>query len=589
MISIYGFLGLFGLLAGIGCSLQPKEMGNVYRGVLPDNIKGFDPAQVSDLYSYICQKQIFEGLYQYQYLSRPYDVEPCLAESLPRVSSDGLAYTLTLKKGVCFTDDPCFPNGKGREITASDFIYSVKRIADVRTKSTGWWLFDGKITGLDEFRDSSRSWKTDTKADYLAPLEGLVAPDRYLVIITLKKPCPYFKYILSMTYAVFICREAVEYYGEEFLNHPVGTGPYVLKEWRRGQRLVFERNPKYRHGFYPAAGEAEDRRGGLLADSGRPLPFIDRLEYYVFLEDQPMLLNFLRGHLDVSGIPKDNYNQIITAGKKLRDKFDGQGIVFDRSGSLDLTYITFNFTDPVLGKQKKLRQAMSLAVNRSRIIELFYNGRAIPAQSPLPPGLFGYEAAYQGPYQAYDTVRAQQLLAEAGFPLGKGVPEFEYLVPGSTTSRQMGELFVSEMAVLGIRIKINSVTWPEFLRCLKEKKFQIAGSAWNGDYPDPENFFMLLYGPNEAPGENAANYHNPEYDSLYRIISVRPDGLDRLNAIKRMKDIVAEDCPWILETHRVIEGLRYRWLKNFKYSSVSPGDLKYYKIDMDIKHKYLTE
>ena len=571
------------------CTVDRGSLGNVFRTVIVSKVKGFDPAQVSDLYSHIVQKQVYEALYQYKYLVRPYDIEPCLAESLPQISPNGLIYTIRLKRGIYFTDDPCFPNGKGREINARDFIHSLKRLADVRTKTTGWWLFHDKIEGLDEFREYTKKLKLKEKVDYFSNLKGLSALNDSLIEIRLKKPCPYFKYILTMAYVALYPHEAVEYYGEEFLNHPVGTGPFILKEWRRGLRLVYERNPKYKHGFYPTAGEPNDSKIGLLEDAGKQLPFIDRLEMHVFIEYQPMILNFLRGNVELSAIPKDNYESIVTPEKTLRPQYQAKGIVLRKTEDLDLVYTSFNHEDTLLGKNRKLRQAISLAFNAQKTIDLFYNGRAIPAQSLLPPGIFGYDPDFKNPFQDYNVEKAKKLLAEAGFPNGKGLPTFEYLNTASTTSRQWGEKFVSEMAAVGIKIKINSVTWPEFLKRLKERQYQIAGAAWMADYPDPENFLMLLYGPNKAPGENTANYKNPEYDSLFKEISVLSDCPERLKAIRRMKEIVARDCPWIFVAHRLSEGLTYQWVKNYKKLVVTPGNYKYYKIDVPLRKQLLAK
>jgi ABC-type transport system substrate-binding protein len=239
----------------------------------------------------------------------------------------------------------------------------------------------------------------------------------------------------------------------------------------------------------------------------------------------------------------------------------------------------FNFEHPILGNNKKLRQAMSLAKDVPTMIERFYNGRAIPAHSPIPPGLFGYEKEFRNPYVSYDIPRAGQMLREAGFPGGKGLPEFEYTSLAHTTSRQMAEHFQQDMKAIGIKIKIIGLTWPEFLNKLKTKNFQIAGAAWGADYPDPENFFQLLYGPNEAPGENGANYKNQVYDSLFNKMAVMQDSPERLEIVTRMKNIVVEDCPWIFNTHRLAERLYYRWLGNYKPCAVDPGNFKYLKID----------
>ncbi len=570
-----------------GCGTDRDVGKNIYRGALVAKVKGFDPAHVSDLYSHICQKQVYESLYQYKYLARPYDVEPCLADSLPRISENGLRYSIGFKKGVYFSDDDCFPGGKGREALPRDFIYSLKRVCDSRTATTGWWLFEGRIKGLDEYRKMTAALSPDDTVDYFKSLEGLYVNDSGRIIIELKKPCPYFKYILTMAYTSVVPYEAVNYYKEEFLNNPVGTGPFILEEWWRGQKIFFRKNPSYSHGFYPSEGESEDREAGLLEDAGKAVPFLDGLELSVFRESQPMWLNFLKGNLDAAGIPKDNYNDVVTPGKSLRGKYAAKGITLRKGESLDLTYIIFNFNDPVLGSSPELRKAVSLAYDTEKMIDLFYNGRAIQAHSPIPPGIFGYEEDFRNPWQRHDIEAAGKMLEKAGYPGGEGLPEFEYLTSASTTARQMAEFFAAAMEEIGIKIKIIGLTFPEMITRFKENKFQIAGAAWGADYPDPENFLQLLYGPNASPGENSACYKNPEYDSLFRLISVVPDGPERLRSIKRMKEILITDCPWVFNTHRLSEALQYKWVKNSKPHAVSGGNYKYIRIDTLMRKKML--
>jgi oligopeptide transport system substrate-binding protein len=585
-------LGFLLCAALAACTPSRKELGNAYRVPLPTNLKTFDPVQCSDQYSMVCQQQVYETLYQYKYLARPYDVEPLLAEAPPEVGDSGRVYRIRLKRGIRFIDDPCFPGGKGREVKASDFVYSIKRMADERNKTTGWWIFEGKIVGLDAFRGASTSLPpledSIHPALYDRPVEGLRDLDDSTVQIILTKPFPYFKYILAMPYAAVVAREAVERYQVEFMNHPVGTGPFILREWRHGLRLRFDRNPGYHHDFFPAEGTHADSLRGLLADAGKPLPFIDRLEFTIFEETQPMWLNFLRGNLDHSSIPKDNFDQIVSPDKALRGGYADKGLTLIPREELDLTYIALNMEDPFLGKHKKLRRAIALANDVDHIIKLFYNGQAIRARSPIPPGLFGYDSTFDNPSARHDLEAAKKLLAEAGFPGGKGLPEFEYLTQSNTTSRQMGEHFIQEMAAIGVRVRLEAVTWPEFLERLKKKKCQMAGAAWGADYPDPENFLQLLYGPNESPGENVSNYKNPEYDSLYVKMAVMQDTPERLAIIKRMKAILAEDCPWILETHRLREVLNYDWVGDFKPSAVIEMPAKYIKIDEALRRNRLA-
>lgn len=573
-----------GAALGLLSACSPgKDPGNVYRGALIANLKSFDPAQASDSYSVQAQFQIYEGLYEYHYLARPYRIQPALAAAPPEVGDDGRVYTIRVRTGVEFADDECFPGGVGRRFTAHDFVYSIKRLADVRTRTYGWWVFDGKIKGLDAFRDASERLPplldTVHPALYDTEIEGLRALDDSTLRIELTRPYPYFPYLLAMPYAAVVAREAVEHYGPEFLNNPVGTGPFVLAEWRRGLRLAFERNPKYRHGFYPTEGTAEDSAAGLLADAGKPLPFVDRVELYIFNETQPMWLNFLRGHLDRSSIPRDNYSQAVTPERGLRGDFAERGIRLHRANLLDVTYISVNMEDPVLGVNRDLRRAMQTGYDVETVIERFYSGRGVRAHGLIPPGIFGHDPKAHAPYAVHDTALARRLLAEAGYPNGEGLPEFSYLTLANTEARQRGEHFAQNMASLGIRIRINGVTWPEYLERMRTRRFELASASWMADYPDPENFLQLLYGPNASPGSNNSNFDHPEYNRLFERMALLPDTPERLEIVRRMQQIATEELPWLFMAHRSSELLSQPRLHNVKASAVNEAPVKYYRVD----------
>ncbi|MHC4599011.1 MAG: ABC transporter substrate-binding protein, partial [Planctomycetota bacterium] len=474
------------LLAALaaGCGKRdpfPGEEGMVLHQVLTANVKGFDTTQVGDVYSHRAQSMVFEELLQYKYLERPFQVEPCLAEAMPEVSEDGLAYVFRVRKGVHFHDDVCFDPAhetpKTREMTAADFVYSFKRIADAKNTSTGWWLLDGKIAGLNEFRDRSGA---SEKTDYDLEVPGLQAPDRYTFVIRLTEPYPQLLYVLTMTYLAAIPREAVEFYKEEILNHPVGTGPYRLTEWIRNYRLVFDRNPRFAEGArpavggvrddprrqYPVKGEPGDEKEGLLADAGKVIPFCDRVVFYEITEAQPQWLFFMKGRLELSTIPKDNFASAVNIRtKELTPEFHAKGIRLWTYPSLDVVYNGFNMEDPVVGdvgtpEQKarnlNLRRAMSLAFDVERQIELLRNGRAIPATGPIPPGLEGYDPDFENPWRITDykaaLEKAKGLMAEAGYPGGKGLPVLKMESTASSTSRQFGEYFVNCMKNIGVEI-----------------------------------------------------------------------------------------------------------------------------------------
>lgn len=551
-----------------------------------ERIRGFDPVMAGDVASALAISRIYEGLLQYAYLKRPYAVEPCLAAALPQVSTDGLTYTFAVRRGIYFQDDPCFTatGGKGRELTASDFVYAIKRVADLKTGSTGFWAFNDRIIGLDEFRAASGG---DKPTDYNLPVEGLSAPDRYTFRIRLKRPYPQLLWIMTMHYAFAVSREAVLYYGDDFVNHPVGTGPYILKSWKKNYRLEYERNPKWsqtgRIELYPSEGASDDAAQGLLADAGRPIPTIDRIVQYVVSDTSTMWFMFLKGQLEMSGISRDNWNAVISADKTLNGDLAARGIRMYASPVMETYYIGFNMDDPVVGPNKRLRQALTCAFNSETYIR-FYNYRVIRALGPIPPGVAGFENQ-QSPYP-FDLERSRKLLAEAGYPEGKDPKTGRRLKlaidlgnANDPEVRAAVELFADFMGKIGVVIEPIYNNWPTFLGRMERRQTQLFRLAWVADYPDAENFLQLFYGPNSSPGPNHCNYVNKEFDALYEKARVMPDSAERTALYRQMAAIVVEDCPWLFEQHPLSYALTQAWLKNYKPHDFPYGMGKYYGID----------
>ncbi len=587
-------LALAGLVVSMslvpqGCGGRSASVENEMNFFEGSQIKGLDPIQANDLYSHRMVAQMYEGLMQYSFLERPYKAEPALADGMPAVSEDGKVYTFKIKKGVRFADDKCFQDGKGREITAEDFIYSWKRLADIKNLSEGWWVFDGRIEGLDEFREYTKSVEDATKVDYSRPVAGLKALDRHTLQVNLKKPFPQLLFILCMGFTRVVPKEAVDLYGKEFLNHPVGSGPYMLKSWVKGSKLVLEKNPNFREEYYPTVGEESDKTEGRLADAGKRVPFIDRINVHIIIEDQPRWLKFMRGDLDVIAPPKDNYDAALPGGR-MGPELQKMGIVNFKMPRLDVVYNAFNMEDPVLGlpggaKALALRRAISLALDRDKFVELMYNGRALHAKGPIPPGLDGYEPEWDNPYAKHDPERARQILKEA-FPDGK-IPTLVYEASSGSTARQLAEFIQKNYQNVGIKMEINTNTWPELDKKVRTKRAQIYGMAWQADYPDAENFLMLFYGPNESPGPNGSNYKNPQFDELFAKASTMQPGPERTELYKKLARMVADDAPWSFEVHRLADTLIHPWLKNYKPHDPGHGFFKYYRIDQEEKKRRL--
>lgn len=566
-------------LAITGCTKKGfDEKDTTLNLVLKANVKGIDPLTSNDLYSGTVVSQIYEGLLQYNYLKRPFVLEPKLADGMPQISKDGLTYTFKIKKGVKFHDNPAFKDGKGRELVAEDFIYSWKRLADPRNVSDGFWIFDGKIKGLNEWAAAVKA----EKANYDTPIEGLSAPDPQTLVIKLTGVYHQLDYVLAHPFSAVVPREAAEKYGKEFLNNPVGTGPFMLEkasDWVRNSKITLKKNPTYRNDPYPSEGEAADQAAGLLADTGKPMPFADKLVFSEIVEDQPRWQNGLKGNFDFFEIPKDNFAGAIKNKTELAPELGTKGMKLSIVPGLDVVYIGINLLDPVLGKNKFLRQAMSRAHDNQTFIDKFYNGRGIPAQGPIPPDIEGYDPAYKNTNAQFDVAAAKALLAKAGFPEGKGLPELTYETLSDSTARQTAEFFAQQMAQIGIKVRINSNTWPQFQEKIKAQKAQLFGIAWGADYPDAQNFFQLFYSKNKSPGPNDTSYSSPEFDKVYEASLKLPPGAERTKLYVKLRDIVAEDCPWIFNAHRLQYKIAHGWLKNFKWTEVGYDYPKYLRVD----------
>lgn len=570
-IVLVGFLFL-------SCSKKDSKE-NVLNVVIQANIAGLDPNH-GDYYTDIILSLFYQRMFQYNYLKRPYELEPYIADGWPTVSEDKLTHTFKIKKGIMYIDDQCFPGGKGREFSAADFEYGIKRTSDPKGKGQNFWIFDGKIKGLNEWRKKRESGK----ADYDTAVSGLKVLDAHTLQITLTKPYYQLYYVMAGLGATPLPRECVEHYGKEFLNHAVGTGPYRLDRWVPNSKMVFVKNEKYMDEFYPSEGMPEDQTNGMLADAGKKIPFADKIVLHEMVEDQPRWLNFLKGNLDVTAIPKDSYDNNVKDGKPV-GKFKEIGGLIKREFLVDTVYNIINMKDPILGKHKKLRQAMSLARDREWMKANFYNNRAVVAQSMIPPGVDGYDPKYRNPYSKKDIDKAKRLLKEAGFPGGKGLPEFSFQTTGSATSRQFAEKFKNDMAEIGIKIKVFTSTWPEYIKKMKENKTQLSAMGWNGDYPDAQNFLQLLYGPHKIPGDNNSNYDNPAYNKIYDKAMATPPGPERTKLYQQLRDIYIEDVPYIHIVHRISEGVYHPWLKNYKPGKMIGNRFKYYKVDVDQRNK----
>ena len=570
------FLMLFVFL---GCSKERNFDEREINLISPEKITGFDPIHVSDMYAGNETGKVYEGLFEFHPLKRPYELMPNLAEALPDVSTDGLTYTFKIKKGVLFHDSPVFSGGKGRELRADDVLFSLKRLADPKLQAKGWWLFDDKIAGLNEWRDKNAPLDA---TNYQEEIEGLKKIDHHTISIKLKKPYPQFLYALAMPYSFIVAKEAVEYYGKEFLNHPVGTGPFILPVFEQTNRIVYTKNPTFREKYYPSEGEEGDDKLGLLADAGKKIPLVDKIIVDIIVESQPKWLSFQKAKADLLEIPKDNFDTAVLGGKEISPELKSKGIRLFANAQLDVTFFAFNHDDPLF-KNKKLRQAMSLAWNREEANKLFYNSAAVEAQSVIPPGLGGFRKEFKNPFIKFDIDLAKKLLAEAGYPGGKGLPDITIQTRNETIARQMIEHFAKNLEKIGIKIKIGMNTWPELVNKVTKRQHQMYTMAWGADYPDAENFLGLLFCPNQSPGSNGSNYCHTDFDNYFKSAAILQDGADRNALYEKMNEFIAIENPWIFGFHRTKFYLSQAWLKNYKFMEFNHAQFQYLNVDLEVK------
>jgi ABC-type transport system substrate-binding protein len=567
-----------------GCTKKKSFDEKILYVVKEAKVKGLDPVNAGDTYSSSETSRAYEALLEYHYLKRPYELKPLLAEAMPTVSDDGLTYTFKIKKGVLFHANKCFPDGKGRELVAEDFVYTFKRLADLKNNSTGWWLVDDRLVGLNEWRAKYKG----KKANYADKIDGVVALDKYTLQFKLKSQYPQFLYSLAMVYSAAVPKEAVDMYGEEFLNNAVGTGAFMLtKPYTQSNRIEWVKNPTYRDEFYPTEGSAEDKANGLLASAGKKLPLVDKITVMVQSEASTRFLEFEKGNLDYSGIPKDNFDQVVMPDKKIATDYKTKGIDLIMVPDLDITYIAFNNEDPIFKGNTKLRQAMSAAYKHAEANKLFYNNTGDLANGLIPPGIPGYDPNYVNPYTHHNLDKAKKLLAEAGYPEGKGLPTISYDHMATSVGRQIGDLFQQSMKAIGIKIETNGNTWPQLSAKVKTKQTQLFAMAWLGDYPDAENFLQLVWGPNSAPGPNGSNFNHPEFNEKFVKAKNMQPSPERTKLYTELNQLVAEEAPMILGVHRAKIVLKHQWLMNYKFATFNHGHAKYYDVDMNKKEKII--
>lgn len=551
----------------------------------------FDPVRVTDLYSNTINDAIFEPLLTYDYLARPVKLKPNTAVAMPEVSEDGKLYTFKIKPGIYFADDAAF-NGKKREVTSTDFAYTLRRLYDPANRSGWLWYVEGKIAGADAVMEAA---KKSGKYDYDAPIPGIETPDKYTLRIRINEADSNFLYIFATCQTAAMAREVVERYGTDIGAHPVGSGPFKLKEWRRSSKIVLEANPNFRDVIFDAEPAADDEKGQaiLKAMKGKKLPQIQRVEVAVIEESQPRWLAFLGGETDYANVPND-FVGFAFPGGKLAPFLAKQNISGERFTETDLSYSYFNLDHPVTGgmspERVALRRAVLMGYNYDEEINIIRNGGAIRAQSPIPPGVEGYDPSFRIAHGGYDPIRARSLLDTFGYIDRDGdgyreTPEGKPLViemgnEPDTLNAQYAALWKKSMKAIGINMQFKRAKWPDLNKEAKAGKLQMWFIAWSADYPDAENFLQNLYGPNAVEGgSNDARFRNARFDELYRQARKLQPGPERNKLYAEMKKIIAVYVPWLPHVHRIRNEVWHPWLIGYRKHPIYNQMWMYLDID----------
>jgi ABC-type transport system substrate-binding protein len=575
-LRVVAFVASLASFASFVATIVPAhaaDAGRTLHAVLQIAETSFDPAFASDAASADVFAQIMETMLDYDYLARPVKLVPRTLDAMPVVEDGGKTFTLKVKKGIFFTADPAF-KGKPRELTAADHAYGLKRILDPAVQSPWLWMLEGKIVGADDIRKKALK---GGKFDYDAPVAGLELIDRYTLRIRLNSADLRFLYVLAVPNTAAVAREVAEAYGNDIGAHPVGTGPFMLGQYKRSSRTELLANPGYRGMTYESAGPIPPGSQAVAAGlKGKRLPLLSRIDISIIEEGQGRWLAFLNRELDYLGLLPPNLTDQALANGKLKPDLAAKGIVHQVLVRPNVVFTYFNMEDPVVGgytpERIALRRAICMAYNNDEAIRVLYAGRPIPANGPIPPDVGGYDPKLKTNAQIYNPAAARALLDKFGYKDRDGdgyreSPDGKPLVierwsPPTSVVRERDELWKRNLDAIGIRLAIKYDKLPELRKMARQGKIPMRDDGWNADYPDAENFMQLLYGANIGQA-NYARFNLPEFNKLFDEAQRLPDSPERTRLFDRMTEIVVAYAPWRMRIYDSEDALAHPWVRHY--------------------------
>ena len=577
------------LLGGGSAARAAADPAKILHVALPRAETGFDPAQASEIYSSTVIAAIMEPLLTFDYLARPVKLAPLTAEALPAVSDAGRRYTFKLKKGIYFAADPAF-KGKRRELVANDYVYAIKRLVDPRNRSPNAFYVEHRIAGLDALVAKAR--QNGDRLDYAARVPGLDTPDRYTLRITLTHSDYTFPQVLALPVLSAVAHEVVDTYRNDLPAHPVGTGPYMLKQWVPASKMVLVANPGFR-GFTWDFDPGDDATDRTIAARmrGRRMPQIGTIDISVIEEPQSSWLAFERGELDILNLPS-TFAPVALPHGRLAPALARKGVYLSRILLPAINYTAFNMRDPVLGgfgnEKIALRRAIAMAYDVEAEIEIIRKGQAAPLAMPIPPGVIGHDSHFHSNIK-YDPEAANQLLDHFGYRKGadgyrrlpNGKPlVLRYASQTNALAREFDELWEKAMNSLRIHLAIEKGKLGDQIKEALACRHQIWSYGWIADYPDGDNFMQLLYGGNIGQS-NVSCYRSPIYDALYEQSRRMPDSSSRNGLFEQMTRQFENDTPWRLGTATYQNTLVQPRVIGYKAHPVLLADWMY--VDIDVK------
>ena len=567
------FIFTFAALLALAMPALATDMNKTVRIAFQVDVTGFDPQATNDAYSGYVNNEMFDTMYVFDYYVRPFKIVGSIAESLPEISADGLTWKIKIRKGQYFADDPVFKGSK-RELTADDLVYSWKRLLDPKILSPKLWHIDSKLVGGDELVAEA---KRSGKMDYDKPIAGLQALDRYTVQLKLVRP-DYLLTELMLDYGWSpVAREVVEAYrdpGGRVVSNPVGVGPYRLKNWVKGNKVVLTKNENFREAFFPTQGEAADA-DTLARNKGKQLPLAGNVEISIIEEGNPRLLAFKEGSLDYEYVGTDLVGSILENGK-LSKELASKGVGHFRVMDPAIAFEYFNMEDPVVGgytpEKIALRRAMIMAFPIDDYARVVFRNQGTPASQIIPPTQTGH-IPNKPNLNRQDIEMARALLDKFGYKDRDGdgfreLPDGSPLVITKSTAtraldREHDELWKKAFDLLGIKIKFNTQKWPDLVKQGRQGQLQFWNLAWISSGTDGNSFLQLFYSKSIGQS-NFARFNLKQFDELYERAQRLPLGPERYALYKAMNELASVYSVWHPGLFRYRNVVTQPWLMNFK-------------------------